>query len=366
MEYLKIENSDGKVWLLPNERLRTGLCLYQPSSIKGIMLKRTLPVFSKFIWLGRPFFARVGISRTSDFISREIYGYLNTMFYEHKEVLFAVFLGTPSVHQKVTIQIYCGNNILGYCKITKNKDIFSIFQHENKVLDYLKNKGINNIPSCMACEQICDGLYSFVQTTKKTIKSIVTHRLSCKELEFVEILKNRTSTQRSYDTTDYCKSISYLKTHLTKMEKNGYEIEMLEKSICVIERYCIGAIHEYSFCHRDFTPWNMFYDDGELFVFDFEYARYQYPPYLDLIHYFLQTSIFEKKLGVREIYSNYATACQNGILKGCFENYKLSLLMYLLDIISLYLERENDYFCGDVKHNMDIWVSLCETIQNDI
>lgn len=363
--YLKIKNSDGKVWLLPKKGLKVGLCLYQPSLLKGKLLKRLLPLLANGIWIGAPIYAKFGISCSSNFLSHEVCEYLNNIYYEHRDVLYAAFLGTPSVHQKTTIQAYCGNNILGYCKITNSRSIFSIFQHEQRVLGYLRNKGIDNIPRCIACEQINDNLYSFVQTTRKTLKSSVTHRLSEKELEFLDLLRERTTIQKSYEDTDYCRSITYLLEHLPQMEKNGLQVDILKEAIFYIEKYCSESIHEYSFCHRDFTPWNMFHNEATLFVFDFEYSRYEYPANLDLIHYFIQTAIFEEQLGAKEIFDRFSDVCQKGILKNRFLNFKLSMLMYLLDIISLYLEREKDMFSGDVKHNMDIWVSLCKIILNN-
>lgn len=34
---------------------------------------------------------------------------------------------------------------------------------------------------------------------------------------------------------------------------------------------------EYGVYHADFTPWNMSVEEGQLFVFDWEYASLTYP-----------------------------------------------------------------------------------------
>ena len=42
MEYIRLSNSDGKVWMLPPKELKMGLCLYQPSALKGRAVKATV------------------------------------------------------------------------------------------------------------------------------------------------------------------------------------------------------------------------------------------------------------------------------------------------------------------------------------
>ena len=48
---------------------------------------------------------------------------------------YSIFLGTPSKHQKTTIQVFREKKILGYCKITNSKQLFDIFSDEKKLLD---------------------------------------------------------------------------------------------------------------------------------------------------------------------------------------------------------------------------------------
>jgi len=43
-------------------------------------------------------------------------------------------------------------------------------------------------------------------------------------------------------------------------------------------------------CHGDFTPWNTFVQGGRLYVFDWEYARDDWPVGFDLTHFLLSTT----------------------------------------------------------------------------
>ena len=49
----------------------------------------------------------------------------------------------------------------------------------------------------------------------------------------------------------------------------------------------------------------MFEEKKRLFVFDFEYAKMTYPPYLDWFHFFTQTSIFEQGMDAEKIFEAY-------------------------------------------------------------
>ena len=360
-KYLHIENSDGKVWLLPEDELKTALCLYQPSSAKGKLLKILLPIINRFGRVTVPLYNRVGLKHIVYSVEKEIECYLEELFCGDDQIRYAMFLGTPSVHQKTTIQVFSKGNIYGYCKIANNPAIYSIFKHEEQVLRYLHEHGINNVPQCISCKELAQKQYSFVQTTTKTIKSTVHHELSVNEIEFLTELAKKTAVRKKYEQTDFFQSVNRLKEGLPVLIQNGYDVCFVERAVDRIEEY-YKKQPVFCVCHRDFTPWNMFYNSKELFVFDFEYACFEYPPYLDAIHFVVQTAIFEKKLNADQILQEYKTICEKGVLKDVFEDEEMAFLGYLVDIISLYVDREKKSFSGDVKKSMNIWMDLCKEL----
>lgn len=360
-KYLHIENSDGKVWLLPEDELKTALCLYQPSSAKGKLLKILLPIINRFGRVTVPLYNRVGLKHIVYSVEKEIECYLEELFCGDDQIRYAMFLGTPSVHQKTTIQVFSKRNIYGYCKIANNPAIYSIFKHEEQVLRYLHEHGINNVPQCISCKELAPRQYSFVQTTTKTIKSTVHHELSVNEIEFLTELAKKTAVRKKYEQTDFFQSVNRLKEGLPVLIQNGYDVCFVERAVDRIEEY-YKKQPVFCVCHRDFTPWNMFYNSKELFVFDFEYACFEYPPYLDAIHFVVQTAIFEKKLNADQILQEYKTICEKGVLKDVFEDEEMAFLGYLVDIISLYVDREKKSFSGDVKKSMNIWMDLCKEL----
>ena len=99
--YYHLRNNGGKEWLMPKRHLRTGLALYQPSSQRGKWLKRLLPYLATFPSITK----RLGIDSTTIQLLPELKEAILSSF-GIEDADFAIFCGTPCVHQKYTIQIF--------------------------------------------------------------------------------------------------------------------------------------------------------------------------------------------------------------------------------------------------------------------
>lgn len=356
-KYLKITNKDGKVWLMPKQHMKTGLELYQPSSKKGMLLKRWLPWL---YWL-KPLMGKMGMSDIEYVMDPQIHHIIEKEF-NQDDVEYSVFEGTPCVHQKTTIQIFKGENILGYCKVTKNPELYSIFQHEQKLLGWFHEKGVGQIPECPYCGKTEDGNIVFLQTTTKTLNSLVGHELGIKQLEFLSMLKVKTGVEMLYHESDQYQAICSLKAHENLLTVSQQKI--MSWAVDAIETY-YGA-QKQLFCayHADFTPWNMFEDAGRLFVFDFEYGRYSYMPYLDMFHFLTQTAIFERELSAKQIYEEMLG--RETELKEFFDNPWMAYLIYLVDVTARFVVRDGLSRTSDVDKLIKTWFELMELVMNKL
>lgn len=356
-KYLKITNKDGKVWLMPKRHMKTGLELYQPSSKKGLLLKRWLPWM---YWL-KPLMGKLGMSDIEYVMDPQIHHIIERKFNQNA-VEYSVFEGTPCVHQKTTIQIFKGENILGYCKVTKNPELYSIFQHEQKLLGWLHEKRVDQIPECPYCGKTEDGNIVFLQTTTKTLNSLVGHELGIKQLEFLSMLKVKTGVEMLYHESDQYQTICSQKAHENLLTVSQQKI--MSWAVDAIETY-YGA-QKQLFCayHADFTPWNMFEDAGRLFVFDFEYGRYSYMPYLDMFHFLTQTAIFERELSAKQIYEEMLG--RETELKEFFDNPWMAYLIYLVDVTARFVVRDGLSRTSDVDKLIKIWFELMELVMNEL
>jgi hypothetical protein len=92
-----------------------------------------------------------------------------------------------------------------------------------------------------------------------------------------------------------------------------------------------------SLVHRDFSPWNVKLIDNNLYLYDWEYSKNNWVLELDYFHFFIQPLIL-KNFNSKEIYIK-ARRHKLYFLEDSIENDVL-LLLYLLDIITMYSLRE--------------------------
>lgn len=348
--FYRIENNDGKVWLMPVNRLRTAMHLYQPSGRNGKLLKRWFPMLHWLPVLKR----KLHIETIICDLTTELYGKLCQLFGTDR-LEFAIFCGTPCVHQKLTIQLSLGQRILGYCKVSDNKEVAELFNRENALLRTLNKSGVNNVPRILSAGEWRNGVYMLVQTTRKTDRSQVIHDWGHLHDGFLRDMAVKTKQRLVFEETDYYKTLNELSMHIDWLPSDeGRELVrgVLEKVLNKNKHKMV----EYSAYHADFTPWNTFVEQGELFVFDWEYAQMTYPPMLDRYHFFTQTAMFEKHWYSDEIMAYVKSAEGDWIDKTEYQ-------FYLLDIIARFTLRERGHFSGDVAHSINVWTETLKRLK---
>lgn len=267
---------------------------------------------------------------------------------------YSIFLGTPSVHQKTTIQIFKGNKIFGYAKLSENREVAQLFNHEFNLLSKLHKSGIRNIPRPLFYGEIEEGKYLFIQDTKKTRGVKSPNQWTSLHENFLRELKDKTVSDIPFEETDFFNSLNYLKENIGRLPGENGEvlIPILKRIINELE----GKTIPVSAYHADFTPWNMFVVKGQLYVFDWEYASLSYPSDLDKYHFYIQQLIHVEHLDAAGIIHR---------LKG-FEWFDSALCqIYLTDIISRYLKREDKNLSDSFLETLKIWIKLLQRIEEE-
>lgn len=331
--FYHISNADGKVWLLPADGLRMGLQLYQPSGIKGRMLKRLFPLLHRFSPVRRVIHAEA---------LHKVLIPLPTPWGEGLQ--YSIFGGTPSVHQKITIQFFRDNQLLGYAKVTDSEDVSSLFEHEQQLLYWLRQRGVTDIPECLECRELKGGLWYFLQNTVKTADSVSPSEYTRLHADFLKNLSEKTLAEMSFEDSDFANALSLLEGYL-----HGFPARMsdtLHQAIDEVRRHYDEKRVRFSAYHADFTPWNMFFmPAGRLYVFDWEYGRRSYPPMLDRYHFVIQQAIHVSHMEPPEIMR---------LIKGYDWYDDMDMRCYLLDMISRWTDREKGMITPDVRR----WLEL--------
>ncbi len=343
-KFYRFGNADGKYWIVPARGVRTALNLYQPSGIKGKILKALLPCLHWFAPARKAIKAETVKCRLNSELKE-----LLCKTFGVQNIEFSIFEGTPSASQKITIQISQNDKIIGYCKISDEKNIFELFEKEYNNLKWLNQKGVKEIPQALYCGKV-NNLFVFIQSTQKSNNSRVPHKLTMQHVEFINNLHQSTSIEIPFEESELCKEITYLKSIIHNIQE--CDRSAFEKSIEHIEKhYKKSAKNTFSFFHGDFTPWNMYLEGGELQVFDFEFAGRTFPPRIDLLHFVMQVWILEKKLNADCIYSRLE------LFKKQYDFSNTSIICYLIHILSFYFKLYKGHF--DTKDNgYIIWTTL--------
>lgn len=348
--FFSFSNADGKQWIIPARDTKTALNLYQPSSLKGKLVKSFFPVF-KNIKLVR---SKLGVELKFLNFADELSALLVSLYKEKPE--FSVFCGTPSIHQKITIQLSKDSKILGYCKVTDREDIKAIFRHEQYVLGYLRDIGITQIPQCIYCGKLQEDTDVFIQTSIKTSLSKISHDFGKQHWEFLKDLHLHTTQSLPFEQSDFSHMLKRLDGQLHYFSPQT--ISILNKSIKKVQQHFKEKTITFSAYHADFTPWNMFVEQQKLFVFDFEYASLTYPPYLDYFHFLTQTGIYTKQWKAERIWSDYKKRKRE--LGYFFTEPDFYYLCYLLDVLERYLNRSNSI--QQNENEINIWISLISNL----
>ena len=348
-KFYRFGNSDGKYWIVPAKGMRTALNLYQPSGIKGKMVKALLP----YLHCLAPVRKVIKTETLHCRLNSELHNLLCKVF-DVQEIEFAIFEGTPSVHQKITMQLSQGNRILGYCKLSTNNDIKELFEKESDTLDRLCKSDVIGVPKALHCGTLNNGMHVFVQSTEKRASSKVIHEWDALQEEFLAQLHEKTKAVLLFEESNYYTTLSTLEQHLEWLPQN-IDHQIVGSAINTIKaKYC-GKMVDFSACHSDFTPWNMFANGNELFVFDFEYAAMSYPVELDRYHFFTQTAVFEKHWGYDEIVAYIDSNAGRWIDKELYA-------MYLLDVVSRFTMREGGKVSGEAAKPFALWGKVLEKL----
>lgn len=348
---LLLGNADGKEWLLPRRRMRAAMALYQPGSRRGKWLKRLLPFVHRLPGVTNVIHARRLSCRLSDGLDaqlRDIFGV--------DRLDFAIFGGTPCVHQKVTMQVSSAGRILGYAKLSDREEIAALMRHEADFLISLASKGVKGVPKCLYCGLTAGGLQMFVQSTEKSLRSRPLHHWTPLHDDFLSDLRNKTRQTVPFIETDFYRTLADFKAHLYWLPRFRDKRSIYGLLADLMKALSSGLV-EVCASHGDFTPWNMVANRDSLFVFDWEYARMTAYPDADRYHFFTQSAIFERRWGVEEILGYIQSD------KGAWIN-RDGYQIYLLDVLARYTLRERGIIPPRTHRTMLIWMQLIHRLRS--
>ena len=348
---------DDKTWILPTTGLKTALEMYQPSTLKGKLLKKLVYRCHRIQTIA----AKIGVAHEKLSVSKDVLDYISEAIGTNNFYI-AGYMGDTSSRQnnKATLQIYDDNHIIAYAKVTKDEEVAKTFVHEVEVLKYLEEKEIKNVPKILGTGCV-DGMDIFIQSTDKPLYQKVKLKFAEKQIAFIDKIVQSTKEKLTYEETDFYASVQYLKSKLDDFSDK--EKSTLKQSITKIEEKLTEKPQVYAFLHGDYTPWNVYYTNGELNAFDFEYCSHTMPCYMDVFHYLTQMCFlgFQEEIGKTiHIYKNSRKLLEQYICDPDF-----TYLCYLIFIVSFYKKRtEKDSETINEKYIK--WIGIMDYLNGKI
>jgi hypothetical protein len=360
--YTAIPNKSNPRWLMPVSNkgvLISSFALYQPSLLRAKILKKMalglarLGLFDAVVKNG------LCLKRTDDEIKR---------IFKRDVLYYAVFTGSEGCHRKLTVQVMdAKGTILGYIKASDNEEINNLLKNEADILNYLAELKIKNglFPRAMY-----DGKFKdtniLVQNTLKSTASTFSSRLSMAHVNFLSEIFRKSAALKKFGESDFRQRLGERLGTLSGASAGNWQALSWE-AIDFLDRSFGDKVVPFGLCHRDLTPWNTFFHDDKLYVFDWEYAKKDYPPLFDILHFITQDGLLVRKLKPEALVRNIANHKENIVmylgLVGVDKRFIESLtLCYLLDVILFYLEREPVEIRGALRGMLEKWSEMMKWV----
>jgi len=352
-EYLEFYNSSGHHFFIPIIDIRKGLMLYHASRIKGKLFKSLLP----FIGYFPKRFVRSRVKKVTLQESVLLHKILVEAFGESEPVI-AISCGTPGVHQKITLQVSNRKQVLGYCKISDKEEVGALFQEESELLKHLYFQRLEHIPQVLFCQEFSLGITAFIQTAVKKDRPVNGKKDERLIWEFLTELNTKTSGNITFEESDYFRDLQEMKIDMSVYGLKG--AALLERSIIEVEDYFRTHITNFSVFHGDLTTWNTYIHQNKLYVFDWEYSKRSFPPFLDFFHFFTQCAFFEWRWNSQKTFREFCLRITK--IKKYIPNPSLYYKAYLLYIIKFYMARSKKE--PDLELKSGYWIEILAALED--
>jgi thymidylate kinase len=300
-EYWRLDLRDGRGYLLPLAPPRSAaaaLGLYGAQSLKARVAKSCLAA-GLGIGLVQPLLPRPRQDWTASSCQAFLPDHLMQVL-ERQDLRFAISLGTPGPHRKPVIQALERNgSTLAFAKIGWDPSTCELLGNEAEILRRLEDRKPQafTAPRLLHLERWHERLIC-LQSPPSPKARLAGQDLDTGYLEVLQELAALESRRLPLSQSMFWKSLS---GWMSRMQVGWPGYALLPKLERVAKRLD-SVLLPFHFCHGDFVPWNVRVTDGLPFLFDWEYARAQWLPGYDLLHFLFQTHLLLTGQGPAGVY----------------------------------------------------------------
>lgn len=347
--YLQLSGSDNKIWLIPQNNVKQGMTIFQASSKKGRLVKAFLPYIYKIPFILKFLHIMCYKYDLDISVQRVICNIMGEM-----NLTYAIYIGNTEFlqNQKMVVQIMGDNRLLGYAKFSTKDVLKKSFLYEIDILNYLEKLHIEHIPKVL-WSGTENGIHGFIQTTEKKGNESTVLLFDKRHIAFLKEIHKKTQKRMVFKDSPFEKLLFSFTQELEYSNWNyaGEIKQILERLKEKLEKEgYIGTLF-----HGDFTPWNVCAFANHIFVFDFEYAQYDYPEWMDVFHFKTQVSILSDTACAEEIYEKFEK--ERDLLRKWIRDPEGSYMCYLIYILYFYYKRWGGKL-SENERSCKIWIQL--------
>ncbi|MBN2089865.1 phosphotransferase [candidate division KSB1 bacterium] len=333
--FFAIPSIEAPRLLIPtvNGRLyRSGFRIHNTAAFKNQLIK---------LGLRQGYLIAKNMSQKTIFSTPELANLLQKVQQEMKskdKLWCSGYVGSSGKNQKLTLQLMRSNGqVLGYLKIADNPSNQAFMKNEYEICEKLKSlKFVNGkVPSTLYWGE-WQNFQVMVQEPLDLRAKFVGLDLNEKMVLFLLELIEMTGRKERFENSSFMERLSHdlQKLRSSHKELNSSILGDVVKILKRLEKLELPfGVH-----HGDFTPYNVRQYGQELTVFDWEFARADYPPLFDLFHFIFQGNSQIKKMP-------FDVIIRQKFLHGSINRKMIELYMqflkipveFLHDFFSLYL-----------------------------
>lgn len=280
--YLAYPTKETPRWVVPLDRKlrRSSFAFYQPQRLRGRFLKLLLergPVFGE----------RVVVRNLSE-LEQGFAAKLGT------DVRLAFSVGGPGAGQKVTAQVMSREGeVLAYAKIASRPSAIERLENEAASLVHLGTVPhlVNRVPQVLHWERR-RGVASLLISAGPSKAG--PKRFGRAHSRFLADLQSGESESVAFRDSN-------MAHHVTRTFEEVADAltvpwaSRLTRSLDALQESLALVTMSVGLAHRDFTPWNTkMTADGDLFVFDWEFATDRYPHWYDRFHHVFMSHVLTR------------------------------------------------------------------------
>lgn len=344
-----IQNKDKTIrWIYPSS-------LKKPSFLAFYMVSNTrskiISILTKI-----SFYLKVNKSIQIEIFEDSI---INNIMKKFKNYDYSIFTGTAGINRKLLIELNQKATTKYFAKISLTNTSENLIKNEAETLEYLGNLDLKDI----SIPRIIDKNSNYIVIDNiKQDDSVQLNHLTNNHFKFLKSIYESTFTNIKLKNLDFYHQITanirQLKSDFInpKLDKNQIQNMTKNLSECLNllnldEKVCV------SLAHCDFTPWNIFVNQNNISVIDWELSSKDVPILYDLFLFIFQTSILVERLDYQTIKSLINKSLQNSIINESIKELNINInqvyILYLTSIVSYYL---NKYNHQEQLHTQSYWL----------